>query len=277
MTGHCAYFDAVNCERSKTGCHSCPQKATYPRSLLFDCSKRNYELKKQLFTSVGNMTIVPVSQWLRGIVGKSFLGAYPCHVINNGVDVSVFSSHPSDLRSRLHLEDKKVLLGVAAIWEERKGFKDFMRLSQLLPDDYRIVLVGVSKEQQGILPSNMIGITRTESQEELAAYYSMADIVLNLSYQETFGMTTVEGLSCGTPGIVYDKTASPELIVPSCGKVVEAGDMGQLLSAISEIISNGKSHYSAACRQRAVELYNKDDRFGDYIKLYDSLLRQKDE
>lgn len=275
MTGHCAYFDSVNCERWKTGCQSCPLRSTYPKSLLLDRSRRNYELKRHLFTSVRDMTIVPVSQWLRGVVEDSFLSAYPCRVINNGVDVSVFSSRPSDLRSRLHLDDKKVLLGVAAIWEERKGLKDFIRLSQLLPDDYRIVLVGVSKEQQGILPSNMIGITRTENQEELVAYYSMSDIVLNLSYQETFGMTTVEGFSCGTPGIVYDKTASPELIIPSCGKVVEAGNMEQLLSAISEIISNGKSYYSAACRQRVLQYYNKDDRFGDYMTLYNHLLQQQ--
>lgn len=274
MTGHCAHFDAVNCERWRSGCYRCPLKSTYPKSLFFDRSKRNYELKRHLFTSVSDMTIVPVSQWLRGVVKDSFLGAYPCSVIHNGVDVSVFSSRPTDLRSRLHLEDKKILLGVAAIWEERKGLKDFITLSRLLPDEYRVVLVGVSKEQQSLLPGNIIGITRTESQEELAAYYSMADIVLNLSYQETFGMTTVEGFSCGTPGIVYDKTASPELVVPTCGKVVEAGNMEQLLSAISEIMSNGKSHYSASCRQRVLQYYNKDDRFNDYMTLYNHLLQQ---
>lgn len=275
MTGHCAYFDSVNCERWKTGCYSCPLKATYPKSLMLERSSRNYELKRGLFTSVSDMTIVPVSHWLDSIVRDSFLGVYPCRVINNGVDVSVFSSHYTDLRSRLHLENKKVLLGVAAIWEERKGLNDFISLSQLLSDDYRIVLVGVSKEQQSSLPSNIIGITRTENQEELVAYYSMADIVLNLSYQETFGMTTVEGFSCGTPGIVYDRTASPELIVPVCGKVVKAGNMEQLLSAINEIISNGKSYYSAACRQRVLQYYNKDDRFGDYMTLYNHLLQQQ--
>lgn len=274
MTGHCAYFDVVNCERWKAGCYNCPLKNTYPKSLLLDSSKRNYELKRHLFTSVKNMTIVPVSQWLGNIVKDSFLGIYPCRVINNGVDISVFVSQASDLRSRLNLGDKKVLLGVAAIWEERKGLKDYVMLSQKLPDDYRIVLVGVSEEQQKVLPSNIIGVTRTENQEELVAYYSMSDIILNLSYQETFGMTTVEGFACGVPGIVYDKTASPELIVPDCGKIVKAGNIEQLLSAIREIISKGKSHYSAACRQRALQYYNKDDRFSDYMKLYDHLLQR---
>lgn len=274
MTGHCAYFDAIDCKRWKNGCHSCLLKRTYPKSLLLDGSKRNYELKQSLFTSVKNMTIVPVSQWLSNVVRESFLRVYPCSVISNGVDVTMFSSRPTDLRLRLCIGDKKVLLGVAATWEERKGLNDYIMLSHILPDDYCIVLVGVSENQKRTFPDNVIGVTRTENQQELAEYYSMADIVLNLSYQETFGMTTVEGFSCGTPGIVYDKTASPELMTSSCGKIVEAGNMEQLLSAITEIIANGKEYYATACRERVDQYYNKDDRFNDYVELYERLCQQ---
>jgi glycosyltransferase involved in cell wall biosynthesis len=206
-------------------------------------------------------------------VSQSYLGQYPSVVINNGVDLSVFTPRPSDLRSRLGLDGKKVLLGVATAWKAEKGLQDYLSLSRYLPDDYRIVLVGVSEEQQRMLPDGVIGVTRTESQTELASYYSMADIVLNLSYQETFGMTTVEGFACGTPSIVYDKTASPELIDATCGKVVQAGNIEQLLAAIAEVTSHDKSHYAEACRRRAVTYYNKEDRFADYVQLYETLLR----
>lgn len=275
LTGHCSHFDMVGCDLWQSGCHACPLQKDYPKSLLLDRSKRNYALKRRLFTSVKNMTIVPVSQWLSGVVGNSFLGHYPRRVIHNGVDLSMFAPRPSDLRSRLGLDGKKVLLGVATAWKAEKGLQDYVSLSRRLPDEYRIVLVGVSEEQQRSLPNGVIGVTRTENQEELVAYYSMADVVLNLSYQETFGMTTVEGFACGTPSIVYDRTASPELIDADCGQVVQAGNIDQLLAAIADVTSRDKSHYAEACRRRAVTYYNKDDRFADYVQLYETLLRNQ--
>lgn len=272
MTGHCSYFDAVGCERWKTECYNCPLKGEYPSSYLLDASRRNFKLKKKLFTSIENMTIVTVSNWLADIVKQSYMSKYPIKVINNGVDINLFKPRESDLRLRLGLNDKFILIGVASTWEKRKGLNDYKKLAQLLSDEYCIILIGLSKEQIEKLPKNIIGIERTENQIQLAEYYSSADIVMNLSYQETFGMTTVEGFACGTPGIVYDRTASPELISEETGCVVKAGDIVGILSAIETIRNNTKKHYSDACRKRAVEFYNKDDRFKEYIKLYNSLL-----
>ena len=67
FTGHCSHFDFIKCEKWKTGCFSCPQKNEYPTSLFLDSSKRNYEDKRRLFTSVKNMTLISPSQ----VVGRS--------------------------------------------------------------------------------------------------------------------------------------------------------------------------------------------------------------
>lgn len=276
MTGHCSHFDYIGCERWKSGCYNCPLKGDYPKSLFLDRSKQNYLLKKTLFSSVKNMTIVPVSKWLGSIVEQSFLREYPIRVINNGVDLKVFSPKETDLKDRLGLTGKNVLLGVAASWKDpRKGLKDYVRLSKCLPTKYQIILVGVGRNVHEQIPNNILAVERTENQLELTEYYSIADIVLNLSYQETFGLTTIEGFACGTPSIVYNKTASPELISKETGMIVEAGNISQLCSAIQEIIANGKDFYSAACRKRAEDLYNKDDRFWEYIDLYQHLLSDK--
>lgn len=274
MTGHCAWFDSINCERWKTGCYSCPLKGEYPKTLLLERSKRNYMLKKGLFASLGNMTIVPVSQWLEDIVKESILKGYPCHVINNGIDISVFSPLQSDLRSELGVDDKTVLLGVASIWEERKGLQDFIKLAETLPDMYRIILIGVSDSQCESLPNNVIGVTRTDSQKELAEYYSMADVFVNPTYSDNFPTTNLEALACGTPIVTYRTGGSPESVTEETGLVVDKGDFDALVKAIEEVRAKGKTHYSHACRQRAVALYNKDDRYEDYIKLYESLLLQ---
>ncbi len=276
MTGHCAHFDAAGCDKWKRSCNNCPLKGEYPKSILLDRSTRNYNLKKRLFTSLKNATIVPVSQWLSGIVKESYLGKYNIKVINNGVDINIFKPTDSkELRDRLNIGDKKVLLGVATAWSEKKGLNDYIKLSKQLSSEYQIILVGVSKNIKNILPETIIAIDKTNSQKELAIYYSMAEIVLNISYEETFGLSTVEGFACGTPSIVYNRTASPELITPQTGIVVEKGNITELSKAIEEICSKGKAHYSAACRERAVKLYNKNDRFNEYIELYNSLLENR--
>jgi glycosyltransferase involved in cell wall biosynthesis len=273
ITGHCANFTFVGCEKWKTQCNNCPQKKNYPSSWVVDRSEKNYNLKKELFTSLPNLTLVPVSKWLSGILKESYLQHYPLHVIHNGINTEVFKpSLDNVFRIKYRLENKFILLGVSTSWVKRKGLIDYIDLSKHLNSDYQIVLVGLSREQIEQLPDNILGIERTESLEELAIMYSEADIVLNLSYEETFGLTTVEGFACGTPGIVYNATASPELIDKSTGLIVEPGDINGLIDAIIQIKQNGKQSYSEACVNRAHRFYNKEDRYQEYIDLYDSLL-----
>lgn len=274
ITGHCTYFTYVGCNKWETECFSCPQKTNYPASFLIDRSKKNFNRKKELFNSLMDVTIVPVSNWLSDILKKSFLHKYPVRVINNGINTEVFKpTESSEFRVKYSIENKFILLGVAIDWEPRKGLQDFIELSKQLESNYQIVLVGLTNKQIKQLPENILGIERTEDIEALVHIYSVADIVLNLSYEETFGMTTVEGLACGTPGIVYNATASPELIDNSTGLIVEPGDINELIEAIKVIEQNGKQYYTEACVNRAHRLYKKEDRFKEYIELYEELIK----
>lgn len=272
MTGHCSHFDAVSCERWKTVCCNCPLRKTYPRSLFLDCSKYNYFLKQSLFTSIKNLTIVSVSHWLDGIKKSSYLSKYPSLVIYNGVDIQQFSPLKTDLRSRLGVGRKKVLLGVASTWKDDKGLQEFIKLSGLV--DYQVVLIGVSDEIKRKLPSSIIAIECTNNQQELAEYYSIAEMLINPTYNDSFPTINLEALACGTPVVTYRTGGSPEAITVETGLVVDKGDYDGLVAAIDEISRKGKSHYTDACRKRAVEFFNKDERFYDYIKLYDRLLLQ---
>jgi glycosyltransferase involved in cell wall biosynthesis len=103
----------------------------------------------------------------------------------------------------------------------------------------------------------------------------MADVVCNFSVEETFGLTTVEGFACGTPGIVYNCTASPELITSETGFVVEQGDFTGLRDAIDSIKSKRKSFYAESCRGRAVKMFNKNERYAEYLQLYEQMLFEK--
>ena len=223
FTGHCAYFDYVGCDRWKTGCHNCPQKKSYPASLLMDNSRENYESKKYHFTGIPNMTLVVPSNWLAGRVRESFLGEYPVEVVYNTVDRDIFKPTASNFRRKYDLEDKTVLLGVANIWEPRKGLKDFIRLAEKLDKRYKIVLVGLSEEQKKTVPANVLCIPRTQTIHQLVEIYSAADLYINPSVEETFGMTTLEALYCGTMPIVYRDTACEEVVNQFGGIAVEKG------------------------------------------------------
>lgn len=233
FTGHCAYFDYVRCDKWKTGCESCPQKKSYPASLLSDNSKENYETKKYHFTGIPNLTLTVPSHWLAGRVKQSFLRDYPVEVIYNTVDRTVFKPVDSDFRAKHGLEDKILLLGVANIWEERKGLKDFAALAPMLDDRYRIVLVGLTAEQSEGLPENILALPRTDSIRQLVQIYSAADINVCPSVEETFGMTILEAACCGTPSIVYQDTACEEIALQYGGVAVPRG-AEYLLQAIRD-------------------------------------------
>lgn len=151
FTGHCAYFTAVGCEKWQAHCEACPQEGSYPACKGMGNASRNYDRKRAAFTGVENLTVITPCEWLKGLVLKSFLKDYPVEVCYNTVDTNVFKSTPSDFRTRHGLEGRTILLGVASIWEERKGLKDFVKLAMMLDERYVIVLVGVDERQIGKL------------------------------------------------------------------------------------------------------------------------------
>ncbi|MCL2200851.1 MAG: glycosyltransferase, partial [Oscillospiraceae bacterium] len=201
FTGHCAYFDYCGCVKWKSGCSGCVQKSAYPKSLLCDNSELNFKRKKALFTAVLDMVVITPSNWLAGLVKESFLSAYPLQVINNGVDLEVFKRSESDFRKKHGLENSFTVLGVASIWNERKGLDCFIKLAKSLEGnkDFKIVLVGLSEKMLSGLPENIIGIARTDSASELAEIYSMADIFVNPTLEDNFPTTNLEALACETP------------------------------------------------------------------------------
>ena len=223
FTGHCAYFDFAGCERWKTGCCRCPQKGGYPKSLLRDNSRSNYEKKKALFTGIPNLKLIVPSHWLESRVQESFLRDYPVEVVYNTVNREVFKPTPGDFRKKYGLEDKRILLGVASVWEERKGLKDFVALSGLLDERFQIVLIGLTAKQAASLPESILALPRTNSARELAEAYTAADVYVCPSVEETFGMTVLEACCCGTEGIVYQGTACAEIADQLGGIAVPRG------------------------------------------------------
>lgn len=273
-TGHCYYYSYIQCNRWQDGCHDCPQRGQFPTSLWRDRSKKNYEDKRKAFTSMpkDRLVIVPVSEWIKSEMEQSFFRGYDFRVIHNGINTEAFQVYDStEIRKKYGLGNKHVLLGVASIWSKEKGLDDFIRMAALLQEDERIVLVGIKPEERKRLPEKIVGIARTENMRQLAELYAAADAFINPTWQDNYPTVNMEAIACGTPVVTYRTGGSVEAVTEETGFVVEQGNVQGLLEAARQIEQRGKVYYQNRCREYALAHFKKEDRYLDYIRLYDEL------
>lgn len=264
FTGHCAYYDMVSCDKWKTHCYSCENKKVYPSSLLFDSSSKNFNDKKEIFCNVKNLSIVTPSKWLASEVKMSFLKNYNVSVISNGIATN------NPIKKENKKQKKNIILGVASVWDDRKGFNDFLKLSTLIDSDTKIVMVGLTNKQISILPDNIEGHPKIYDREELMKFFQQATIFFNPTREETFGLVNVESLSCGVPVVTYDSGGSPETIDDTCGIVVPKGDINLAHKAILKLLRHKISE--KMCIDFA-KTFSINVMTNNYINLYRRLSR----
>jgi len=277
MTGHCSHFAMEGCEKWKTECNHCSLLKKYPASFgLIDNSRSNYRIKKQLVEALPSLTIISGSQWLGDIAKQSYFKNRKVKVIPHGIDTEIYQprTNGNEIRKRLGLEGKFVIMASGTVWLAYKGLYDFEKLQRILPDDCQIIIVGMSQEEiEKKLPKGLIGIPRTKTPQELSEYYSMADCVMSLSRLESFGLTPVEGFACGTPAIVYNDTSLPELITEETGFIAEPGNIEDVKEKVLKLKAIGKDHYTVNCRKVAVEKYDRYKCYEEYLRVYGELIK----
>lgn len=223
------------------------------------------------------MRFVTVSAWMRNEMSRSFLKDYDFQVIHNGIDTSVFQPRSIEaVKQKYGLTDKRhILLGVASIWSDEKGLSDFLSLAEHINEEEIIVLVGVDESLKNRLPKQIKAISRTENIEQLAELYSAATVFVNPTWQDNYPTVNMEAISCGTPVVTYRTGGSIETITPDTGRIVEQGDIDGLLHAVRDIEELGKDFFTPRCRDYALAHFRKEERYADYLRLYETMLRKE--
>ncbi len=271
--GYCAHYIYHNCDQWDKGCENCPAV----RKALRKNGARMYRSKEELYGRIPVLAVNGVSRWTTAAAEQGMLkSAKISTTIYNWVDTALFK--PQDdtaaVREKYGIPaHHKLILGVSQGWSENKGLAEFLKIADEMRDEATVILVG---EDRGVPKrENLKCIGFTHNQQELIGLYAAADVFVNPSRAETFGLVTAEALSCGTPVIAYNNTGSAELVAAQCGALAADGDAEQLVSLTRRVLENPKETYTQACRQWVLENFEKQTQVQKYVDLYETILSLK--
>ena len=269
-TGICEH--AFDCERWKTGCGKCPQIFKKYKSLLFDRTAMEWQKKAKAFARFKSLTIVSVSGWLENRAKQSpMFKNRDFYVVGNGVDTTIYKPvNTATLRQKLGLTNQKVILHVTPSFKSIvKGGKHIIEIAKRLEKENVIIVIVGFDGFEGKLPSNVITIGHTNSQEELAQFYSLADITLLTSKLETFSMVCAESLSCGTPVVGFKAGAPEQISEAEYSEFVTNGDDDALEQAVNSWLAKDIQPYDVV--QKVNNRYSILNMVEGYKKIYEKI------
>lgn len=266
-TGHCSFHTATNCYKFKTECNSCPMIHDYPYSWFFDNSKSEFYRKKELFTNIPNLEIITPSKFMMNEVKSSFLKDYNVTVINNGIDLNIFRPKKNNsIYDKYNIpKNKKIILAVANYWIPIKGLDTLIKLSEDIKDDTIILIVGLNEKQIRKLPENIIGIKKTDNQEDLVSIYSVGDVFVNPTKDDVYPTVNIEAIACGTPVITNNVGGCKEQVFDNVGFVFNS--YNEMLEKVNFCL---KKDYKNKIfnNKECLKNISSDKKYNEYIQLY---------
>ena len=272
-TGGCFHYANADCLRWQHECGKCPLRYQATPAYLYDASSKVLFDRKSHLSAIDNLTVVGASKWIADEAKKSFLSSKNVCYIHNGFNLSVFKPTNSDIRQKFGLMNKQVILGPTAKWLDKINQPTLNHFISQMNQNQVLVLFGPGKVNQP-LPTNVIIYGYTNSKDELAQLYSMADVFVNCSREDTLSSINLEAQACGTPVITYDATGSKETVCDGSGFAVSTGDYQSLWDKTNEILLNGKTTYTNQCRTFIEQEFELSKNYYKYIELYKSLMNE---
>jgi len=253
LTGHCAH--PIECTGYLTGCVECPALDRYV-PIHRDSAAENLRIKRQALRG-HTLRIAAPSRWLAGLVEASGVAgdAAEVRVIPNGVDTTVFT--PGDkqaAREALGLPESALIVSFAATKATTNEFKGFDTLTRALPRissalaGRELILLAIGDDAPDLQAD---GGARTrfvpfvDNPVVLASYYRAADLYLHPARAESFGLTVLEAMACGTPVVASDVGGIPEVVTHGETGMLVRPDDDVALAAVAIALATDDSRREA--------------------------------
>jgi glycosyltransferase involved in cell wall biosynthesis len=245
LTGHCAHFAGIGCERWRFGCGGCPDLSLHP-PVRRDNTARNWERKRSIYHR-SCLAVATPSRWLLDLVEGSLLHPWQKKVIPNGVDLNLFRLGDRRLaRQNLGLPlDAFICLSIGAGGARQNSYKDFPAvaratkrvLAQHQSTDLLFIFIGGNSEESAEPRIKHAGYI--EDEHLLATYYQAANVLVHGAKVETSPLVILEAMACGIPTIASNVGGISELIKEGeTGFLVPSGDSAILAERLAILMNN---------------------------------------
>lgn len=274
ITADCAYaFEG----ELKNGFYQCPSLDLYPQ--MFWHNEWYLRWRKKNVYKKSNFNLVTPSKWLQELVSKSILKDKETHLIYNGIDSQIFTSHnKKKIRQELSLPgSKKIILFLSAggITDPRKGGHHVVEIAKHLKEREDVLFLCVGSNEKDSSPT-LKHIPYIADQKVLAKYFASADLFLFPSLADNLPLVVLEAMSCGLPVVSYDVGGVKEVVIDEeTGFIAKYDNQDDLQKKIKEAL-NAKSLKTMGQRARAeiVENFTINKMTQQYLNLYKKILSQ---
>lgn len=270
-TGGCSHYTSVGCDKWLKRCGNCPRRYQETPAYLWDGSSKALADRKELFSKIGNLIGVGVSNWIIEEANKTVFKNAKCLTIYNGIDTKFFHPVESDFRKKHNLEGKKLILAPANKWFMGINQETFEYFAQHLTDDMRMVFIGTGCDKSR-LTNKMLSIGFVSSREAIREIYSTADVMVNCTREESLSLLNLEVQACGTPVVTYSNTGVKETVDGKCGFAVENGNPEAMWNVAVDVMSKEKRCFEEHCISWVKKTFDKDQNYMKYIELYNNIV-----
>lgn len=236
----------------------------------------NYEIKRKACANYENLSLIALSSLMRKRISEhEFFRNKPIYTVLNVVDENEFRMIDRNVaRKALGLDSGDVIaLYISSdLDDERKGFYECVQALDHV-DFSHVLLVCVG---DGAIPETKYLSIRhfnsVKGNEKLSLFYSAADYYVNSSHEETFGLTTVEAMLCGTPVVMTPTGIAKDIINKVNGTVCEDFSVESLVEAIKCVLS--RQYDPVRIREGAIVKVCPEKIAKDYIAVYEDALKR---
>lgn len=275
--------NAYDCEQFIQGCERCEgvNKENNNTSKCWKWSKEGCRRvavnKKKAYECIKNISFVAPQWVIERAESSALLKGKKFYIVDEYVNnIKVYYPRTTDeLCKKYDIDINKVIItNVAKYSNPRKGVKYFVQLAKKFENNDKYLFVNIGYDgPQDSLPSNYKAIPFVANQNELAEFYSLADLAMITSLSDTMPNTSLEALSCGSPVCGFNITGVPYVADEPLGIFVEPRNV----EALFEVVKNTEKKtldISRKCREYALRRYSPEVSGKRMLNIYRDMIER---